>query len=115
MDLDVKTTNYKNVNFMKEIKRPKVGIGVAVIKGNKILFGKRKKSHGDGCWSFPGGHLEFNEEICDCATREVAEETGLQIKNIKHWVFTNDIFKQEDKHYVTLFVLAEVMDGGGRT
>lgn len=40
-------------------KSPKVGIGVIVRKDNQILLGKRKNSHGDGCWAFPGGHLEY--------------------------------------------------------
>jgi len=26
--------------------RPKIGVGVCVIKDNKVLLGKRKKSHG---------------------------------------------------------------------
>lgn len=92
---------------MEEIKRPKVGVGVAIIKNGRVLLGKRKNAHGDGCWAFPGGHLEFNEDICDCAAREVAEEIGLMIKNPRHWTFTNDIFEKEGKHYVTLFIIAE--------
>jgi len=88
-------------------KRPMVGVGVIVIKNGKVLLGKRKNAHGKGTWCFPGGHLEFNEEIEDCAKREVLEETGIQIKNIKLAAFTNDIFKEEGKHYVTLFVVSE--------
>jgi len=87
--------------------RPKIGIGVIVIKGNKVLLGKRKASHGEGSWCFPGGHLEFNEEIEDCARREVTEETGIQIKNLRMGTFTNDFFKKEGKHYVTLYVISE--------
>ena len=58
--------------------RPKIGFGVIVIKDNKVLLGKRKNAHGEGFWCFPGGHLEFNEEIGDCAVREVKEETGIE-------------------------------------
>jgi 8-oxo-dGTP diphosphatase len=36
--------------------RPKVGVGVCIVKDNKVLLGKRKNSHGDGTWAFPGGH-----------------------------------------------------------
>ncbi len=86
---------------------PNVGVGVVVIKDNKVLLGKRKNAHGQGSWSFPGGHLEFNEELEDCARREVREETGLQIKNIRLGTFTNDIFRDEGKHYVTLFMVAD--------
>jgi len=92
-------------------ERPKIGVGVIIIKGNKVLLGKRKNSHGKGCWCFPGGHLEFNEEIENCAIREVEEETGIKIKNLKRVTFTNDIFKKENKHYVTLFLVADYLSG----
>ena len=88
-------------------KRPLVGIAVIVIKNNQVLLGKRKNSHGSGTWAFPGGHLEFNESIENCAEREVFEETGIQIKNVRCGPYTNDIFADEDKHYVTLFVTAD--------
>jgi len=93
------------------MKNPKIGVGVFVIKDNKILFGKRKNSHGNGDWNLPGGHLEYNEQIEECAKREVLEETGINIKNIKLVTFTNDIFKEEKKHYVTLFVIADYDSG----
>ena len=45
--------------------------------------------------SFPGGHIERGESFYDCAVREVKEETGLDVRNIKycgvvHWVDRND-------------------------
>lgn len=92
---------------MKTGNRPLIGVGVIVIKNNKVLLGKRKNSHGDGTWQFPGGHLEFYESIEDCARREVFEETGIHIKNIRKGTFTNDIFKKENKHYVTLYMISE--------
>ncbi len=53
----------------------------------------------------------MNESIEACARREVFEETGISIHNIRYATFTNDIFKEEKKHYVTLFVVAEYHDG----
>jgi len=91
--------------------RPAVGVAVIVKKNGKVLLGKRLNSHGSGTWAFPGGHLEFNESIEDCAKREVCEETGLSIKNVQYATFTNDIFEAENKHYVTLFVIAEYNSG----
>ena len=92
-------------------ERPKVGVGVIVMKDGKVLLGKRKNAHGEGTWSFPGGHLEFNEEIESCAVREVMEETGLNIKNIRSGPFTNDIFEKEEKHYITLYLISEYASG----
>ena len=88
-------------------ERPKVGIGVIVVKDGKILLGKRKNSHGDGAWSFPGGHLEFGESWEECAKRETTEETGINIKNIRFGTVTNDIFQTEEKHYITIFMLSD--------
>jgi 8-oxo-dGTP diphosphatase len=92
-------------------KRPLIGVAAIVIKDNKVLLGKRINSHGAGTWQFPGGHLEFNESIESCAKREVLEETGIHINNIRLGTFTNDIFLQERKHYVTLYVLCEYVRG----
>lgn len=43
----------------------------------------------------------------DCAIREVLEETGLDIHNVKFGHVTNDIMKDQQKHYITIFMMAE--------
>jgi len=88
-------------------ERPKVGIGVFVVNNDKIILQKRKGAHGAGEWSLPGGHLEFGESWEDAAAREVLEETGLKIKNIKFVGVTNDIFEKERLHYITIFMQGE--------
>jgi 8-oxo-dGTP diphosphatase len=95
------------MDISKICERPLIGVAVIVIKDDRVLLGKRKNSHGADTWAFPGGHLEFNESIADCAAREVFEETGLSIKNLRYGPYTNDIFAAENKHYVTLFVIAD--------
>jgi len=99
---------------MSKNKRPKVGLGVCVMKGDKVLFGKRKGAHGEGSWCFPGGHLEFNETWEECARRETMEETGLEIKNLRFATATNDFFNKEGKHYITIIILADYVSGKPR-
>ena len=91
--------------------RPLIGVAVVVIREDRILLGKRKNAHGAGTWQLPGGHLEFNESIEECARREVFEETGLAVGDLVRGPYTNDIFEDEGKHYVTLFVIARRWDG----
>ena len=92
-------------------KSPEVGIGICIVRANKVLLGKRKNSHGDGSWSFPGGHLEMNETWEECAEREVLEETNLVIRNPRFAGVTNDIFISDHQHYITIFMLAEYENG----
>jgi 8-oxo-dGTP diphosphatase len=91
-------------------ERPKVGVGVALISEGKVLLGKRKGSHGAGCWSFAGGHLEFGETVEECAKREVWEETGLVATSLILGPWTNNVI-EGTKHYVTLFVFVPRFTG----
>ncbi|RUR09862.1 NUDIX hydrolase [Legionella sp. km772] len=85
---------------------PRVGIGVLIFDQDKLLLGQRQQSHGNATWGPPGGHLEFGEEFEECACREVKEETGLIIANPTLFAVTNDLFPQESKHYISIFLTA---------
>lgn len=52
-----------------------VGV-VALIAGNKLLMGKRADS---GKWVLPGGNSEGDETPVQTASRELKEETGIEI------------------------------------
>ncbi|KAM5567603.1 hypothetical protein ABKV19_015599 [Rosa sericea] len=93
-------------------KVPKVVVVVCLLRGNKVLLGQRRSSLGDSTFSLPGGHLEFemnlitcaylmvimsmrtllnllfsqccsSESFEECATREVKEETGIDIDKLR--------------------------------
>src|SRR5688572_32057853 len=81
------------------------------LRGEFVLLGQRKGSHGAGTWALPGGHLEFGESVEECAAREVKEETGLAVQGFLRGPYTNDLFASEAKHYVTLFVVARSVAG----
>lgn len=93
-------------------KTPAIGVGVYIYNEKKeILLGKRKNAHGNGTWCPPGGHLEWNETPEECACRETTEETGLTISHIEPMGFTNDIFFEEGRHYITLHMKAIIVSG----
>ena len=96
---------------MSEDRRPSIGVGIIVVHNGKVLIGERIGAHGSSTWGFPGGHLEWFEAPEECAVREVYEETGVQICNLVPIGFTNDIMTNDDKHYVTLFVRADLLAG----
>src|SRR5271170_3264971 len=89
----------------KIIKNPRVGVGVLVVKDQKILLGKRISSHGNQTYCPPGGHLEFGESPLECAKRELLEETSLIAEEVMVGPWTNDIFLDDDKHYLTVFMV----------
>lgn len=92
----------------RNAERPKVGVGVLIVKDGKVLMGKRKGAHGTGTWTSPGGHLEFGESWEACAIREAREETGIEIKNVRFFSATNDVYpKEEQKHYITIVMLSD--------
>lgn len=88
-----------------------VGVGVIILRDNRILLGKRKGSHGADTWAPPGGHLDFGETVEECARREVFEETGIVVSNIVRGPYTSNVFPEVGKHYITLFVIAQASAG----
>lgn len=77
-----------------------------VFKDGKALEGKRKGSHGANEYAWPGGHLEHSEGIIDCVIREVKEETGIEIQNIR-FQFVANVLKYLPKHYLHIGLIAD--------
>ncbi|MFT3712092.1 MAG: NUDIX domain-containing protein [Archangium sp.] len=91
-------------------ERPRVGIGVFVFKDGKLLLGKRRGSHGAGEYASPGGHLEHLESFAACAAREVLEETGCEIANVRFLRVLNTV-QYAPRHYVDLAFAADWASG----
>lgn len=47
----------------------------------EILLIKRKNEPYKDCWALPGGFMEMNETLKECAIRELYEETGITLNN----------------------------------
>ena len=92
-------------------QEPKVGTATIITRDNKVLLMKRRGPHGNGTWSPPGGHLDFGESPEQCAAREAKEEVGVDVENLQFRAVTNDVFKDSDRHYITLWLEAGFFNG----
>ena len=63
--------------------RPIVGIGVVVLKDDCVLLVRRGKPPNFGSWTLPGGAQELGETAEQAARRELAEETGVTVGELR--------------------------------
>ncbi len=99
---------------MKKIE-PRIGIGVSVLNGARVLLIRRGKPPKMGQWSLPGGHLELGETVRAAASREVQEETGLSVL-VRDLVDVIDLIEvgtdgNINLHYTLIDYWAEVVCG----
>lgn len=68
---------------------------VLVRRGDEFLLA-RKKEWPAGRYGLVAGFLDLGESLEECAAREVLEETGIQVKNVRyvgsqHWPFPSQL------------------------
>ena len=59
---------------------PKVAVICVVPRDGRVLMIRRGTDLGYGLWGLPGGFVDRGEVVESAATREVCEETGLEIE-----------------------------------
>lgn len=97
--------------------KPGIGVGVMIIKDNKILLGLRNPDkvkasselQGQGTWTMPGGKVDFMEKLEDAAKRELEEETSLVATKLDLLCISDDM--TETAHYVTVGFIAKEYNG----
>ncbi|MFO0704808.1 MAG: NUDIX domain-containing protein [Candidatus Andersenbacteria bacterium] len=89
-----------------------VGAFIANDKG-QVLLGLRKNVAGAGEWQVPGGHLEYGETLIDGARREVKEETGLTVGEMRlvSVIDESPEVMGRTTHYVTVDFSAHYLGG----
>ncbi|MBI4062563.1 NUDIX domain-containing protein [Candidatus Gottesmanbacteria bacterium] len=98
---------------MKVKRNIAVTLECFIRKGDKYLMLHRNSNKRimPGVWMAPGGHREFNEGLFECARREVFEETGLKIKNLRIIATGNAYLKDLDEEIFFHFITANYAGG----
>lgn len=76
--------------------RPLLQVGASVIVEDgqgRILLQRRSDN---GCWGYPGGSVELDEEVGAAAARELLEETGIKA----HALELFGVYSGKELHYV---------------
>jgi 8-oxo-dGTP diphosphatase len=60
--------------------RPVVGVGAVIVDAERVLLVRRGHAPLKGEWSLPGGAVELGETLEAALTREILEETSLNVR-----------------------------------
>ena len=105
-------------NHRQYPERPVVGVGGVVISGGRALLVRRGRPPLEGEWSIPGGMLEIGETLIEGVQRELAEETGIEVRVAGLIeVFERislDAAGRPQYHFVVLDYFCEAVRGEGR-
>jgi 8-oxo-dGTP diphosphatase len=92
-----------------------VGVGGVVIANGRTLLIRRGSAPLEGQWSIPGGMLELGESIIEGVRRELAEETGIEVRVLELIEVFERVIPGEGGrtryHFVILDYLCEVVSG----
>ena len=80
---------------------PKVAVGVAVFRDDRLLLVRRVMEPGRGRWAVPGGFLDVGEVPREAAAREAAEEASIEVR-VTHLL---DVFANPPEEGGAVFVL----------
>lgn len=94
------------------MKKPAVGVGVIILKGDSVLLIQRGNPPEKGSWSLPGGKQEFGETVTQAAIREIKEETSLEIESESlTFLGVADLINLPHYHYTLVNLWTDVFKG----
>lgn len=90
-------------------KGPVAGVGAVVWKGGAVLLVKRANPPRAGSWSLPGGKQHAGETVDEAASREVREETGVEIDIIGVAAVVDLMDRDADGHLLYHFLVVDMV------
>ncbi len=88
-----------------------------VRRGDQVLLVQRARPPFSGYLSLPGGGVELGETVEEALIREVAEETGFDVRITRFLGYANAIDRDAQArvqwHYVIFYFEAEIVGGEG--
>lgn len=95
--------------------RPFLAASAAVVRDGRVLIVRRTRNPANGVYTLPGGVVEAGETLIEAVTREVREETGLDIAPHALVGFREVILRDGDnrvsRHFVILPFAARWLAG----
>ena len=89
----------------------RVGSAVLVERDGKILLGARGKEPGYGNIIIPGGGVNLYEDFRNTAHREIMEEAGVEITNLRQIGAFQIIDPEHEQHRVIIYWHADWASG----
>jgi mutator protein MutT len=91
-----------------------VGVGGVLVHQGRVLLVRRGKEPLYGRWVVPGGTVELGEPLDEALTREMREETGLEVEPIELITVFDRIQREGGRvlyHYVIVDYLCRWLSG----
>ncbi|WP_433742247.1 NUDIX hydrolase [Falsibacillus pallidus] len=73
--------------------------GIIIHEGKFLIVQRSLHDSGGGTWEFPGGKLDFGEQLEMALAREIQEETGLAVR-VKHILYATSFFTHAHRQVV---------------
>ncbi|PDT37630.1 DNA mismatch repair protein MutT [Rhizobium sp. M10] len=90
---------------------PGLGVGLVILRDDRILLYKRVNPPEAGYWNIVGGKVDHMEPAEEAARREAEEETGLKIGRIERIAVTEQIIAADRQHWMSILYLARDVEG----
>ena len=82
--------------------------GYDTTEGLSVLLVERGGEHYKGCWAFPGGFMQMDEDADTGARRELKEETGLEAAHIEQFGCFTAVDRDPRERVITIAYFALV-------